>query len=116
LTTSKPFILPSNRRVNFESVKPKGENHQSYKVDVKNIDYIINSSNKRQVYFIENYRSQTIKARARHHNVPSIGGAYYKSDVPSSIGKVRQSLDFPLGNEPEDFIINDTDERVTSQK
>ena len=63
------------------------------------------------------FRSQTIKARANNQNYPVIGGrTYIKSDLPSGISQIRQSLDFPIGNEPEDFIVNDTDEKVTSHK
>jgi hypothetical protein len=36
-----------NRKVNFESVKPKWDNLQKYKVNVKNIDFIIDSASKR---------------------------------------------------------------------
>lgn len=45
-----------------------------------------------------------------------VGGKNILAKKPEKIGKVRQSIDFPTGNEPEDFGLNDTDERVTSQK
>lgn len=109
-------MLIQFRKVNFESVKPKLDNLQKYKVNVKNIDFIIDSASKRYANIFEFLRSQTIKARPRHQNYPISGGTYIKSNMPSGIGQVRQSLDHPLGNEPEDFIVGDTDERVTSHK
>ena len=36
--------------------------------------------------------------------------------MPHGIGRIRQSLEQPLGNEPEDFGLNDTDEQVSHHK
>ena len=61
-------------------------------------------------------RSQTKKNRQQFSSEKMVGGTYVVSKMPQGIGRIRQSLDQPFGNEPEDFGLNDTDERVTTQK
>lgn len=63
-----------------------------------------------------NSRSQTIKTRSRHPHAEMVGGTYILSKQPEGIGKIRQSIDLPLANEPDDFGHNDTDEKVTTGK
>lgn len=45
-----------------------------------------------------------------------MAGAVIGSKMPQGIGKIRQSLEQPMGNEPEDFGISDTDERVNHKR
>ena len=61
-------------------------------------------------------RKLQTKATERFISEKLICGSEIESKMPQGIGKIRQSLDQPLGNDPEDFGLNDTDERVTSHK
>lgn len=74
------------------------------------------SVNGKLSYLSEFCRSQTIKTRSRHPHAEMVGGTYILSKQPEGIGKIRQSIDLPLANEPDDFIQNDTDEQVTTGK
>lgn len=61
------------------------------------------------------FRDYPQKAR-RVNPEKVLTGATLGSQMPLGVGRVRQSLEQPIGNEPEDFGLNDTDERVTHQR
>lgn len=89
-------------------MKAKGVSRKSYRIGLNDIEDGVNFSQKYKKF------SQNPTNRFRSEKV--VEGTYITSKMAQGIGKIRLSLDQSLGNEPEDFGLNDTDERVTNQK